>query len=238
MDESLDPGLRGGVEQVAQGLDVEEAEVLQGPPVADLGRAVEDPVGPGHPPAEGLGVGQVADDRLDPPAVEESGIAGGADERADAMAAAQGLLHGVTADEAGGARHEDRLGAGGRHGPGSALRSDPNGRPMLVTGRPDPTHVGRGTRGGAPGALGHGARAVLKHTRPAEICRFRAGFRAGSAGRLEFLRVGRAGSRLDLSRARASESDRDRGGPCRPRLSYSLTTGSRENGVRFPWPVH
>ena len=45
--EPLDSCLAGGFEQQPERLDIEPAELGERAPVADLGRAVEDPVGPG-----------------------------------------------------------------------------------------------------------------------------------------------------------------------------------------------
>ena len=45
MDEALDAGSGGGVEQQAERLDVEPAELFERSPVADLGGAIEHPIG-------------------------------------------------------------------------------------------------------------------------------------------------------------------------------------------------
>ena len=111
----LDPGLAGGVEQETEGLDVEPPELLETTPIPHLGGAVEDPVSPGGAGAEGLRIFQVADDPLDAPLVEPSRVAGGSHQGPDAMAALQGLLGGMTADQAGRPGDEDDLGRTGLH---------------------------------------------------------------------------------------------------------------------------
>ena len=47
VDEPLEPGGNRGIEQQAEGIDVEPAELVERAPVADLGGAVEHPVGAG-----------------------------------------------------------------------------------------------------------------------------------------------------------------------------------------------
>ena len=47
VDEPFDSGVSGRIEQQAERIDIEPAELIEGAPVAHLGGAVEDPVGPG-----------------------------------------------------------------------------------------------------------------------------------------------------------------------------------------------
>ncbi len=123
MHQPLDPGLAGGVEQEPEGLDVESPEVLESAPISHLGGAVEDPVGAGGAGPEGLGIFQVPDDALDAPLVEPSRIAGGSHQGPDAMAALQGLLGGVAADQARRPGDEDDLGRTGRHDVSKPVRT-------------------------------------------------------------------------------------------------------------------
>ena len=128
VDEPPHLGRDGRVEQQPEGLDVQAAELGEGAPVADLGGAVEDPVGAGDAPGQGVGVLQVAEDLLHAPLVELAGVAGGADEGLDAVAAGQRLLDRVAADEAGRAGDEDGLGAGAHGERVSTAGAAPAGR--------------------------------------------------------------------------------------------------------------
>jgi hypothetical protein len=109
MYETFEPRRHGGIEQQAQGVDIQPTELIQRAPVAHFGGAVEYPVGSIDSSLERLQVFQVADDRLDPPLVEPAHVTGRPDERADAMAAPECLFGRMTAYEACRARDEDGL---------------------------------------------------------------------------------------------------------------------------------
>src|SRR5262249_52298221 len=131
-------------EEEAQGRHVEPSEFLEGAPVPHLGGAVEDPVDPVGAAPEGLGVLEVPGDLLDAPVVEPGRVAGGAHEGPDAMAAGEGLLDGMAADQACAAGDEDRPGV--VHGPtapllGAGDTPKPNRSPRGVKGRRGPARV-------------------------------------------------------------------------------------------------
>ena len=108
VDEPLELGVAGGVEQEPKRLDVEPAELVERAPVAHLGGAVEHPVGPGDPRSQRLsGSSRSPDDRLHAPLVEPARVARGADQCPDAMASLQCLFGGVAADQPGRAGDED-----------------------------------------------------------------------------------------------------------------------------------
>ena len=109
VDEPLEPGRYGRIEQQAECFHVEPAELVEGSPVTDLGRAVENPVGPGDTGLQRLGVFQVADDRLDAPLVEPARVARGTDERPDPMASLECLFGRMAADQTGRAGDENRF---------------------------------------------------------------------------------------------------------------------------------
>ena len=115
MDEPPDLGGHRRVEQEPQCGDVQAAELLQGAPVADLGGAVEDPVDPLTAGAQGIGVFEVSGDLLDAELIEPAGVARRADQGPDAVAAGQGFLSDVAADQARGAGEENRLDRGHAH---------------------------------------------------------------------------------------------------------------------------
>ena len=107
VDEPLELGRNGRIEQQAERVHVEPAELIERAPVTHLGRAVEHPVGPGDAGPQRLRVFQVADDRLDAPLVEPARVARGTDERPDPMASLQCLFGRMAADQPGRAGDED-----------------------------------------------------------------------------------------------------------------------------------
>ena len=110
MDEALDAGSLGGVQQDRERLDVEPPEFIERSPVADLGGAVEDPIGARDTGFQGGGIFQVADDGLHAPLCEPASITCGPDQGSDAMAPPEPAFFGrVTADQSGRAGDEDRF---------------------------------------------------------------------------------------------------------------------------------
>ena len=109
VDEPLELGGNGGIEQQAERFHVEPAELSRVPQSPTLAAQLNTQSAPATPGSQRLGIFQVADDRLHAPLVEPARVARGPDEGPDPMAALQGLFGRMAADQPGRAGDEDRF---------------------------------------------------------------------------------------------------------------------------------
>src|SRR5207248_9806617 len=106
--------------QVAQPFDIYLAVLVHGPPVADLGGAVDDDVNPVNGAADGVRVGDVAGDDFGAEGLQGGQVGGRAGEGADGAAGGRPVGD-VAADEPGGPGDE----VSGGHRTAGACSSSP-----------------------------------------------------------------------------------------------------------------